>query len=92
MTVDVDSPAALALRALQKYDQAAPQRGTDILLRPLLIEAQDALGGLLGLECTGEDEGGGHCDHGGDTCPIHEWLVEGDAAIAERLEGSITPA
>lgn len=86
--MDVSSPAALALRALQKYDEVASQQRQDIiLLRPLLIEAEDALGVLLGLECSGVSEGGGFYDHSGETCPIHEWLVEADGA-----EGSITRA
>jgi len=70
---DVDQPAAVALRELQKLDEV-----TKIQPRERLIEAQDALGAELGLECTGAPEGDGWYDHSGDTCPIHEWLVPSD--------------
>lgn len=78
---DVKSPAALALRALQKYDQL---QSTPIH-RDLLLDAMTYLGEVLGLDCTGVAEGGGFYDHAGDTCPVHEWLVPVDRDIAERL-------
>lgn len=66
--------ASDALRALQKYDEVSGRPGA----RVLLLEAQTALGALLGLECTGVPEGDGGYDHSGDTCPIHEWAVPSD--------------
>lgn len=80
------SSAALALRAIQRYDEVAGNSPPDLLHRYLLIEAETALGELLGLTCTGEpsmwslddpSKVTGY-DHNGDTCPIHEWLVESD--------------
>lgn len=73
----VRTPVALALRALQKLDEL-----DSIPNRHLLIEAQTQLGKDLGLECTGVRDGEGY-EHNGDTCPIHEWLVPGDAATIE---------
>lgn len=70
-------PAARALRALQKIDEAsqlAPEA------REWLLEAEDALGEELGLTCETPR------DHNGGTCPIHEWLDEGDAEIVHELE------
>jgi hypothetical protein len=80
---DVSSPAARALRAIQKYDEVA---GSALAAshRYLLIEAETELGALLGLDCTGEPSSWTRegvivaYDHDGDTCPIHEWLVPSD--------------
>lgn len=80
--VDVDAPVARALRALQKLDELASLP----LYRYLLIEAESALGEELGLDCTGVPDGWNDdgsvalYSHDGDTCPIHEWLVEDDAS------------
>jgi hypothetical protein len=81
----LETPAALALRALQKYDQAVPvaqQSGPPdravLVSRPLLLEAQSELGKLLGLRCAGVAEGNGWFSHNGETCPVHEWLVAED--------------
>lgn len=77
-----DTPIALALRAIQKYDEMAPVSGPH---RYLLIEAETHLGKCLGLTCTGEVDGTNedgtpaYYSHNGDTCPIHEWLVPTDA-------------
>ena len=84
------TPAGRALRAIQKYDEVAGNSPADLLHRDLLIEAEDALGAILWLSCTGEpsswrDDGSvGGYDHNGDTCPIHEWLVESDQAEVQR--------
>ncbi len=73
--------AERALRALQRYDELAPASE----YRYLLIQAQSALGDILGLECTGVPDGWNEdgtvafLSHNGDTCPIHEWLVPLDA-------------
>jgi hypothetical protein len=78
------SSPAVALRALQQYDEVAGNEPADVVHQPLLIEAMDALGVILGLSCTGEpsswnaDGSVGGYSHDGDTCPIHEWLVEAD--------------
>lgn len=84
--VDPSGPVALALRAIQKYDQLA----TEVEYRDLLVEAETQLGAALGLECTGEVEGeiggSGHFyDHSGETCPTHEWLVPSDHDLAEGM-------
>jgi len=75
-----EAPLARALRALQKYDEVV----SDVDHRYLLIEAETILGDELGLDCTGEP-GGWNADgsvalydHNGETCPVHEWLVEED--------------
>lgn len=65
-----------ALRALQALDERE-QLGVEERLE--VMRALDALGHLLGLECTGVAEGGGWYSHNGDTCPIHEWLDERDS-------------
>jgi hypothetical protein len=78
------SPVSRALRALQRYDELAPY--SEVGLRYLIIEAQTALGEELGLTCTGEPDGWNpdgsvaYYSHNGETCPIHEWLVEADAS------------
>lgn len=77
------SPAGLALRAIQKYDQLATFEAVG--QRRLLIEAMDALGDELGLECTGDADGDGLYDHSNGTCPVHEWLVPSDHDAAEAL-------
>lgn len=90
--MDVNSHVALALRALQKLDE---RQGLDVATvnvagkhRYLITEAQTHLGEALGLECTGapdgvnEDGSVAYYSHNGDTCPIHEWLVDGDALNA----------
>lgn len=88
--MNVDGMAARALRAIQKYDEVAGNAPPDLLQRPLLIAAEDALGELLGLDCTGEpsawDAAGrvAGYSHDGETCPIHEWLVEADQAELYR--------
>lgn len=70
--------AGMALRALQKLDELE-----HITHRELLLEAQDALGRELGLECSGRREGDHGdvlaYDHSGNTCRIHEWLVPADS-------------
>lgn len=72
-----------ALRGIQKFDEAA---GAVTSPRFMLMQAASALGELLGLECTGVDQGGGFFDHSGDTCPIHEWLrPEEDYEVAQSL-------
>jgi hypothetical protein len=92
--VDVESEVARALRALQKFDQIATvEKHSPVRSRPMFLEALDALGRQLGLECTGVKEpyqvklGPNRkgpkvwvigYDHSGETCPIHEWLVESD--------------
>jgi hypothetical protein len=83
------SDLSLALRAIQQYDELAPY--SELGLRYLLIRAEDALGRELGLTCTGEPsswevgtERVTGYDHNGDTCPIHEWLVEGDQQEVAR--------
>ncbi len=97
--MNVSSPLALALRAIQKYDEVAgftPKLGADPLAeieaRVLLIEAETILGNLLGLECTGEPTAWSLDDgrvtgysHNGDTCPIHEWLVPADQKTAFQI-------
>jgi len=91
--MDVSSPAARALRCLQRLDEAASLGGW----RFELIAAESALGELLSLDCTGEpsmwnaDGSVAGYDHNGDTCPVHEWLVESDqhevaAKLAAREE------
>ena len=78
-----DTPAARALRAIQKYDEVAGS-GLDAEHRYLLLEAESELGALLGLDCTGEPSSWTRegvvvgYDHDGETCPIHEWLVPSD--------------
>ena len=80
----VAQPAALALRALQKYDEVAAYPPGEIEHRALIIEAESELGNLLGLACTGEPSSWTRegvvtaYDHDGDTCPVHEWLVDSD--------------
>jgi hypothetical protein len=77
---DVTCPMALALRALQRYDELLPAGPH----RYHLIEAESILGYELGLECTGEPDGWNAdgtvalYSHDGGTCPIHEWLVPND--------------
>lgn len=71
-----DTPAGLALRALQKLDNGAVLSASE---RRLLVEAEDRLGEVIGLSCVGEPEGNGFYSHNGHTCPVHEWLVETDA-------------
>lgn len=87
-----ESRLGLALRALQRYDELTPAGP----YRYHLIEAETLLGGLLGLECTGEADA---CNadgsialysHNGDTCPIHEWLVPADQSQAQG--DVVTPA
>jgi hypothetical protein len=84
-----DSPLGLALRALQRLDEVADLG----LNRQHLIEAETILGAALGLDCTGEPgswngEGGViGFDHNGDTCPVHEWLVESDQVKLVTQEG-----
>ena len=79
----VSSPAALALRAIQKYDEIAAT-GPAVMHRDLLIEAETHLGELLGLSCSGEPSSWTRegvitaYDHDGETCPVHEWLVPSD--------------
>jgi hypothetical protein len=89
--MDTGCPAALALRALQKHDQVVVvtigNRGEAervLVGRRYLMEAMDALGAELGLECTGVHEGSGYYRHNDGTCPIHEWLVESDHELLER--------
>jgi hypothetical protein len=85
--------AEQALRALQKLDEIV-SLGTH---RYLLIEAETALGELLGLECTGEVDGTNadgtpaFYSHNGSTCPIHEWLIEQDGRDIHELmrEGEV---
>jgi hypothetical protein len=85
----ISQPAALALRAIQKYDEVAGS-ALDAQHRYLLIEAETELGRLLGLDCSGEPgswtrEGVVTAyDHDGDTCPVHEWLVESDQKEVTR--------
>lgn len=78
--VNLESPEAKTLRALQRYDEVQPSTWG----RAHLMEAQTILGKTLGLACTGVDEGGGFYAHDGDTCPIHEWLVSADAEKVEE--------
>lgn len=79
---DTETPVARALRAIQILDERMP----GVAFRYLLIQAEDALGDELGLDCTGvpsgwNEDGSVACyDHDSDTCPIHEWLVPGDAS------------
>jgi hypothetical protein len=90
--MDVDSPVALALRALQKLDEVQGLDGATVNVagkhRYLIIEAQSHLGEALGLECTGAPDGTNedgtvaYYSHDGDTCPIHEWLVDSDSVNA----------
>lgn len=83
--IDLTGPAARALRTIQKLDQLLPIE-TLVVHRSLLLEAETALGEVLGLECGGKDQGGGgFYDHSGDTCPIHEWLVPSDHDVAEAM-------
>lgn len=76
----VQHHAETALRALQRLDELA-DLGEN---RRHLIEAESELGEVLGLECTGEVDGTNedgspaYFSHNGETCPIHEWLVEQD--------------
>lgn len=87
-----DTPAGRALRALQVYDELIPgtEKGAAHTYRYLIIEAETALGEVLGLECTGEEDGWNEdgsvafYSHDGDTCPVHEWLVPADHELAER--------
>lgn len=88
--IDIESPTARALRALQCYDEISDARN-----RFLIIAAESALGEELGLECTGEPEGWNDDDgsvayfrHDGDTCPIHEWLVPDDATATHEKQRS----
>ncbi len=82
MFPEYETPIALALRNIQKYDESA---GIAVGHRYLLIQAETHLGKALGLECTGapdglnEDGTVAYYSHNGDTCPIHEWLVDSDA-------------
>lgn len=77
----VQAHAANALRALQRFDELEKFGN-----RHLLIQAETELGAVLGLECTGEEDGWNedgsvaYWSHNGITCPIHEWLVQSDAA------------
>jgi hypothetical protein len=72
---DLNGPEARALRAVQKLDQFSSVEG-----REYLIEAEDALGELLGLDCTADDpDASPFYSHNGETCLIHEWLVPSDA-------------
>lgn len=93
--MDINSPAAWALRALQKQDQVLPLvlgsasaeiQWRSIVARRYVTAAQTALGELLGLECTGALEESGDHDHSGETCPIHEWLVDADYLETVKLE------
>lgn len=82
-----DEHVERALRAIQKYDEVF----SGVHARFLLIEAETALGEYLGLSCTGEPDGWNEdgsialYKHNGDTCPIHEWLVESDQQVAELI-------
>jgi hypothetical protein len=73
-------PVARALRAIQQYDELGDPGDH----RLLLVQAMDALGQELGLRCTGTAEGDGFYDHGAETCPVHEWLVEADQLQTEE--------
>ena len=70
--VDVESPAARALRAVQKME--AVEFPTNTAARDCLFDVKTYLGEALGLQCTSDDAD----DHNGATCPIHEWLVPAD--------------
>ena len=82
----VNSPLARALRALQSLDQHV------IPNRHLLIRAETLIGELMGYQCTGTPDGWDEdgtvaaYSHDGDTCPIHEWLVETDSPDYEEAE------
>ena len=89
-----DTPAARALRLIQQLDEVTDLVRPAGLLpgdvharlstREYLIRAEDALGELLGLDCTGEPSSWTRegvitaYSHDGETCPIHEWLVPAD--------------
>jgi hypothetical protein len=87
MSIDIETPVAKALRALQIYDELTP---ATVGNRHLVMEAETALGEELGLECTGEPDGWNEdgsvafYSHNGGTCPIHEWLVPDDHPSTER--------
>lgn len=82
----MEQHAEEALRELQKLDEV---HNLDAH-RHYVVRAQDALGELLGLECTGEVDGENedgspaYYSHNGGTCPIHEWFDESDALGLER--------
>ena len=85
----VQTHAATALRAIQRLDELS-DLGEN---RRHLIEAETALGEVLGLVCTGEEDGWNedgsvaYFSHNENTCPIHEWLVPQDGRELHSREG-----
>jgi hypothetical protein len=77
-----DRTAEFTLRRLQMIDHAAR---LDPEVRDWLIEAQDALGEHLELECSGDRAIDGGHEHNGGTCEIHEWFDSADYAEANAL-------
>lgn len=82
----IEASAQLALRRLQQIDEACHLDEA----RGWLLEAEDALGLMLGLQCTGTLEGEDTLgmplyDHSIGTCPIHEWLDPSDQPEAEAV-------
>ena len=80
----VQTHAETALRALQRLDELAGGAFNLGENRRHLIEAETALGEVLGLVCTGvpdgwnEDGSVAYYSHNENTCPIHEWLYPQD--------------
>lgn len=86
MTKD-EAFAREALRALQRYDEVARLGAAE---RDRMMRVQEDLGARVGLECSGG--GDPYPTHNSGTCPIHEWVDEGDHALcSDREEGAEQP-
>lgn len=77
-----------ALRALQRYDEVGDLKPWE---RVHLQFVQEDIGRLLGLECNADEPAGmqdeRHLSHNSGTCPVHEWVDEGDYALCHEREG-----
>jgi hypothetical protein len=67
-----------ALRALQRYDEVAK---LTLVERVHVQFVQEDIGKALGLDCTADDPKAADKSHNSGTCPIHEWLDEGDYSL-----------
>lgn len=78
-TRSADTRTARALRGLQVLDKMQGRGARRAWYeRTLMLRAMDALGAQLSIRCTGVGNPEEGYDHNGDTCPVHEWLIEAD--------------
>jgi hypothetical protein len=84
VTARIEAFAREALRALQRYDEVATLERAE--RARMLTVMEDIGGGVIGLDCTGHAR-----SHDGETCPIHEWVDEHDAALASDAEDAPRP-